>query len=254
MTDKKIEALFHDAIIVSEQLERNLQQFDKNSKHVNKVYKDLDHIVHTIEHLTLINGESKKVEAKKFAQTIKDQIDRYHTALQEVNLDTTEVESLIERYNDTILTQTSKLEESAITIAETLEKNGEAIISAAQTFKKGQKSFAWSFTLFFSGVVIGGMFLAVYPITTISKTFYQELKIRDEKLNKLKEQYETNSKMITFLKANDITVKTRTTNDSWTKRSFRFSPMLLLDQKRVSRVDEINGYTRIIFKKTKERI
>ena len=72
---------------------------------------------------------------------------------------------------------------------------------------------------------------------------------RDIKIQQLKEHYETNSKMIAFLKANDITVKIGTTNKSWDRESLRFAPMLLFQEQKVGRVDEINGYRRIVFKK-----
>ena len=254
MTDQKIEALFNEALIVSERLERNLRQFDQNSERIERVHTDLAHIADTIEKISLFSEEKKNKEARKFAQIIKQQIDRYYAALQEVDLDTREIESLIERYNDTLTRQSSKLEESAQSISATLEENGEAIIAAAYKLKRSKGSMLSNFILFMTGVIIGALFLASYPIAKATKTFHNELVKRDTQVKQLKEQYETNSKMITFLKANDITVETRTTNESWNRESLRFAPMMLLKEQKVSIVDEIAGYKRIIFKKTKERI
>jgi len=112
----------------------------------------------------------------------------------------------------------------------------------------------WDTFLFGVGVVVGALFLSVYPIEKATKTFHDELVKRDIQIQKLKEQYETNSDMITFLKENDITVETGTTDDSWKKASLRFAPMLLFNKRKVGVIDNINNYKRIIFKKSKERI
>jgi hypothetical protein len=253
MTERKTEALFNEALIVSERLEQNLQEFDQNSGRIERIHADLAHIAGTIEKIALFSEEKKNKEARKFAQMIKQQIDRYYIVLQEVDLDTREIESLIERYNDTLIRQSTRLEESARSISATLEENGEAIIAAAHKLKRSKGSMLYSFILFMTGVIIGALFLAASPIATATKTFHDELVKRDTQIQRIKEQYETNSKMITFLKANDITVKTGTTNDSWNRESLRFAPMLLFKEQKVSRVDEISGYKRIIFKKLKER-
>jgi hypothetical protein len=107
----------------------------------------------------------------------------------------------------------------------------------------------WDMMLWGSGIVIGALFLAAYPIAKAATTFHDELLQRDKQIQQLKEHYETNSHMIAFLKKHGITVEPGITDDSWDKESLRFAPMLLFRECKVSKVDEINGYRRIIFRK-----
>ncbi len=249
MTEKKIEALFNDAIIISDALEKNLRHFNRSKQEIHGIYTELENLTSVIKDIAQYDTYIRKEYAQKFANEIKSQVDRYYEALKNVDLDTTSIESVIEQYNKTIQAQVASLESSAKHIANTLEDHANTIIATAHTLKKRKRSFLWDMMLFVSGAVAGSLFLAAYPIAKAATVFHDELLTRDKQIQQLKEHYETNHKMISFLHEHDITVKTGTTDDSWTKRSFRFSPMILLDQKRVQRVDEINGYTRIIFNK-----
>jgi len=253
MTEKKIETLFNEAIIVGDLLEKNLQQFDKSHHSINHVYADIKKLTQTIEQISLYSQEIKEKEAQRFSDEIKIQVDRYHLALQEINLDTSAIETLIETYNTTVIKQIDTLEKSAHHISKTLKENGPAIIASAGILKRSKIGTMWSMTMFGIGTIVGALFLSAYPIAAVAKTFRHEIKINDEKLNLLKEQYETNDSTLAFLRKHDMTIRYNTTDDSWTKKDFRFSPMILLDQKQVLKVDEINGYTRIIFSKNKNK-
>jgi len=250
MTEKKIETLFNEAIIVGNLLDKNLQEFNKSHQDVNKVYANIDQLTQTIKQIALYDQKIKQEEAQRFTREIRKQVDRYYTALQEINLDTTAIEKLIDTYNNVILKQTKRLEESAQTISATLHKNGDAIIAAARMLKRSKIGVMWSITMFVFGVVIGGLFLSAYPIAEASKTFYSELKERDVSIEALKVQYETNSKAHEFLRKHNIKIEYGETDDSWDKKSLRFAPILLFPKNRVIKTDEINGYLRIIFKKT----
>jgi len=253
MTENKVETLFQEAIIVGEMLQKNLQNFDKNNKELHRIHSNLSQLTQTIEEISLYTQEIKNQEVQKFSKMMKEQINRYYSALNDVNIDTDEIELLITRHNDSMQRQAENLSEKAKIISDTLERNGKAIIAAADTFEKGRKSFAWSFTFFFAGVVVGTVFLSVFPIASATKTFQKELKKRDTTINQLKEHYETNHKMIAFLKEHDITIRTSTTDNSWKPKSLRFSPIVLFSKKRVRNIDEIGGYTRIIFSKNKNK-
>lgn len=252
MTEKKIETLFNEAVIVGDLLEKNLQQFDKSHQAVNRVYANIDQLAQTIKEISLYDHEIKHEEAQRFSREIREQVNRYYTALQEINLDTTAIETLIEEYNATVVEQINRLQESAHTISKTLHKNGDAVIAAAGILKKSKIGMMWSITMFGIGVVTGAIFLSAYPIAQASKTFYFELKERDVSIQALKEQYETNNKTLEFLRKNNIKIKDGITDDSWEKRSMQFAPMVLFPKNRVIRTDEINGYRRIIFKKERE--
>lgn len=104
--------------------------------------------------------------------------------------------------------------------------------------------------MFGTGVIAGALFLSAYPIAQAAKTFHAQIKKQDEAIQELKEQYETNNKILEFLRKNNITIDYGITDDSWEKRSMQFAPMVLLPKNSVIRTDEINGYRRIIFKKT----
>jgi len=251
MREKKIETLFNEAIIVGDLLEKNLQEFEKSHHSVNKVYANIEKLVQTIKQISLYSQDMKQREAQKFSREIREQVDTYYTALQEINLDTTAIEELIEAYNTTVMAQIDRLEESAHIITETLEENGDAIIAAAGMLKRSKIGMMWSMTLFGTGAVVGALFLSAYPIAEASKIFYSKLKERDESVQILKEQYETNDNTLEFLRKYDITIHHNITDDSWKKRSFRFAPMIFLPKDRVIHTDEIDRYTRIIFKKTK---
>jgi len=251
MTEKKIETLFNEAIIVGDLLEKNLQQFEKSHHSVNKVYANIEKLAQTIEEISLYSENMKQKEAQRFSHEIREQVDSYYTALQEINLDTTTVENLIETYNTTVMKQIDKLEESAHTISETLQENGDAIIAAAAILKRSKIGIMWNLTMFSTGVVTGALFLSAYPIAEASKTFYSKLKEHDASIQILKEQYETNNATLTFLREYDITIRHNITDDSWDKRSLQFAPMVLFSKDRVIRTDKIDRYTRIIFKKTK---
>jgi len=253
MTEQKIEALFNEAVIVGDLLQKNLQEFEKSHHSVNKVYENIEKFSQTIEEISLYSENMKQKEAQKFSHEIKKQIDSYYTALQKINLDTTSVEKLIETYNTTVMAQIDKLEESAHIITESLEENGNALIAAAGMLKRSKIGIMWSLTMFSVGVVIGALFLSVYPIAEASKTFYSKLKEHDASIQILKEQYETNSKTLEFLRKHNITIRHNITDDSWDKRSLQFAPIVLFSKKQVTLTDEINGYTRIIFKKQKEK-
>jgi len=250
MTEKKIETLFNEAILVGNLLEKNLQQFEQSNHTVNKVYANIDQLTQTIKQISLYDHKIKHKEAQKFSLEIREQVDRYYTALQEINLDTTAIEKLIEEYNTTVMEQSNRLEESAQTISNTLQENGHAIISAAGILKRSKIGMMWSITMFGIGVVTGALFLSAYPIANISKSFYTELKNHDIAINALKRQYEKNNKTLEFLRKYNITIDHDITDDSWAKKSFQFTPMLLFPKNRVIRTDEINGYSRIILKKT----
>ncbi len=249
MTEKKIETLFNEAIIVGDLLEKNLQQFEKSHYSVNKVYANIEKLAQTIEEISLYSENIKQKEAQRFSHEIREQVDSYYTALQEINLDTTTVEKLIGTYNTTVMAQIDRLEESTHSISETLEENGDAIISAASMLKRSKIGMMWSLTMFGIGAVVGALFLSAYPIAEASKTFYSELKEHDALIQTLKEQYETNSETLKFMRKHDITIHHSITDDSWDKRSFQFAPIVLFSKDRVIRTDKINQYTRIIFKK-----
>lgn len=136
MTEKKIEILFNEAIVVGDLLERNLQEFDKNHQSIKEVYANMDQLTQIIKQISLYDQKIKHEEAQKFSREIKEQVDRYYAALQEVNLDTTAIENMIETYNATILKQINRLEESAQTISQTLHKNGDAIIAERACSRK----------------------------------------------------------------------------------------------------------------------
>lgn len=252
MTEKKIEILFNEALVIGNLHEKNLQQFEKSIQAVTEVYANIDKLVQTIKQISLYDQKIKQEEAQKFSREIREQVSKYYAALQEINLDTTSIEKLIEEYNTTVMKQINRLEDSAQTISKTLHKNGDAIIAAAGTLKKSKVGIMWSITIFGIGVVTGALFLSAYPIAEASKTFYSELKDRDVSIQALKEQYETNNKTLEFLRKNNITIKDGITDDSWEKRSMQFAPMVLFPKNRVIRTDEINGYRRIIFKKERE--
>ncbi len=249
MTEKKIETLFNEAVVIGDLLEKNLQQFEKSRHSVNMVYANIEKLAQTIEQISLYSQNMKQKEAQKFSREIREQVDSYYTALQEINLDTTTVEKLIETYNTTVMAQIDRLEESAHTIAETLEENGDAIIAAAGMLKRSKIGLMWSITMFGVGVVTGALFLSAYPIAEVTKTFYSEIKERDVSIQTLKEQYETNNKTLEFLRKYNITVQHNITDDSWDKRSLQFAPMVLFPRDITIRTDEINGYLRVIFKK-----
>jgi len=254
MTEQKIEALFNEAVIVSNQLEDNLNHFDQNNTEIKDIYSKISKLTRVINTLTQYDNDIKIEQAQKFESEIKIQIDRYYEALKHVNLDTTSIEKIISQYNITIQKQASSLKNSAADIENTLDEHSSAIIATAQMLKRRKRDFMWDIFLFVIGVVVGALFLAVYPIAKATKTFHDELVKRDVQIQQLKEQYETNNNMITFLKANNITVKIGTTDDSWDKASLRFAPMLLFKERKVSTVDSINNYKRIVFKKSKKRI
>jgi len=252
MTEKKIETLFNEAIIVGDLLEKNLQQFDKSHRAVNVVYANIEHLSQTIEKISLYSQKTKQEEAQRFSHEIRKQVDSYYKALQEISLDTTSVEKLIKTYNTTAMVQIERLEKSAQSISETLKKNGHTIIAAAGMIKRSKIGMMWSVTMFGIGAVVGALFLSTYPIVETSKIFYYELKERDASIQTMKEQYETNSKTLKFLRKYNITISHSVTDDSWDKRSFQFVPMILFSKNRVMQTDEIDRYTRIIFKKRKE--
>ena len=254
MTEKKIEVLFNEAVIVSNQLEANLKHFDQNNTEIKGIYSKISELTSVINTLAQYDDDLKSKQAQKFANEISTQINRYYEALKHVNLDTTSIEKIISQYNIAIQKQASRLETSAANIENALDEHSSAIIATAKTLKKKKRDFMWDIFLLGVGVVGGALFLAVYPITKATKTFHDELVKRDIQIQQLKEQYETNSKMITFLKANDITVRLGTTDDSWNRASLRFAPMLLFERSQIGVVDSINNYKRIIFKKSKERI
>lgn len=249
MTEKKIEILFNEAVVVGNLLEKNLQQFDKSHQAVNKVYANIDQLTQTIKQISLYDQKIKHEEAQKFSHEIREQVDRYYTALQDISLDTSDIEKLIEEYNTTIMKQINRLEESAQAISKTLHKNGDAIIAAAGMFRRSKIGMMWSITMFGVGVVTGALFLSAYPIAEVTKTFYSEIKERDVSIQALKEQYETNNKTLEFLRKYNITVQHNITDDSWDKRSLQFAPMVLFPRDITIRTDEINGYLRVIFKK-----
>ena len=251
MTEKKIETLFNEAIIVGDLLEKNLQQFEKSHHSVNKVYANIEKLAQTIEQISLYSQNMKQKEAQRFSHEIREQVDSYYTALQEINLDTTTVEKLVETYNTTVMTQINRLEESAHTTTKTLEENGDAIIAAAGMLKRSKIGMMWSMTMFGIGAVVGALFLSAYPIAEASKTFYSELKERDASIQTIREQYETNNQTLEFLRKYDITIRNSMTDDSWDKRSLRFAPMIVFPKDRVIRTDTIDRYNRVIFKKTK---
>lgn len=251
MTEKKIETLFNEAVVIGDLLEKNLQEFEKSHQAVNRVYANIEQLAKAIEQISLYSHKIKKEEAKRFSHEIKGQVDSYYAALQEINLDTTTIEKLIEEYNTTVMKQIDRFEESAHNISETLQENGDAIIAAAGLLKRSKIGMMWSLTMFGIGVMTGALFLSAYPIAEASKTFYSELKERDASVQTLKEQYETNSKTLEFMRKYDITIHHSITDDSWDKRSFQFAPMVLFSKDRIIRTDEIDRYTRIIFKKTK---
>ena len=253
MTEKKIEALFHETVIVSESLEKNLSRFDQSNRDIHRIYTELERLTSVMKEITLYSASIRKKQAQKFAYEIRAQIDRYNEALRYVSLDTTAIESMIERYNKTIQVQAASLEHSAKDIASSLDEHADTILATAQTLKKRKRSFLWDVMLFGTGTITGALFLAAYPIAKAVTTFHDELLQRDKQIKQLKEHYETNSQMIAFLKKHDITVEPGITDDSWEKESLRFAPMLLFKERKVGRVDEINGYRRIIFRKFKER-
>lgn len=250
MTEKKIETLFNEAVVISDLLEKNLQQFEKSHHSVNKVYANIEKLAQSIEQISLYSQNMKQKEAQRFSREIREQVDSYYTALQEINLDTTSVENLIKTYNTTVMVQIDRLEESAHNISETIQENGDAIIAAAGMLKRSKIGMMWSMMMFVTGVMAGALFLSAYPIAEASKTFYSELKERDALIQTMKEQYETNDQTLEFLRKYDITIRNGITDDSWDKRSLRFAPMVLFPKDRVIRTDEIDRYTRIIFKKT----
>jgi DNA repair exonuclease SbcCD ATPase subunit len=249
MTEKKIEALFHEAVIVSESLEKNLSRFDQSNRNIHRVYTELEKLTSIMKEIALYSASIRKKQAQKFADEIRTQIDRYYEALRHVSLDTTAIESMIERYNQTIQAQAASLEHSAKDIAYTLDEHADTILATAQTLKKRKRGFMWDVMLLGSGMVIGALFLAAYPIAQAATTFHDELLQRDKQIQQLKEHYETNSHMIAFLKKHGITVEPGITDDSWDKEPLRFAPMLLFKDRKVGKVDKINGYRRIIFRK-----
>jgi len=251
MTEKKIETLFNEAVTVGDLLEKNLQQFEKSHHSVNKVYANIEKLAQTIEQISLYSQDIKQKEAQRFSREIREQIDSYYTALQEINLDTTSIEKLIATYNTTVMVQINRLEESAHSISETLEENGHAMIAAAGMLTKSKIGMMWNMTMFGTGVVTGTLFLSAYPIAEASKIFYSELKKRDASIQTLKEQYETNNQTLEFLRKYNITIRHNRTDNSWSKRSLRFAPMVLFLKDKVIQTDEIDRYTRIIFKKSK---
>ncbi len=253
MTEKKIESLFNEAIVIGDKLEQNLNRFDKSNDEIKRIYGHLSQLNHVIQQISMYGEENKQKEAQRFAQQIKEQVDKYYSVLQEVDLDTTVIEELITDYNQTIQKQANKLEENASVISETLQTHGEAIVAAAQTIKRGKRSVFGSIMLFTSGTVLGALFLAAYPIAAAAKYFHDELLIRDSKIQQLKEQYETNNKTLRFLRKYNITIRNGRTDDSWHREGLSYHPMILFDKKRVKRMDEINGYSRIIFSKPKNR-
>ncbi|OQX75563.1 MAG: hypothetical protein B6D54_05620 [Epsilonproteobacteria bacterium 4484_65] len=253
MTEKKIEALFHDAVIISDALEKNLYNFNQNRQEIHGIYTELEKLTSVIRGIAQYDTRIKKEHAQRFANEIKTQIDRYYEALKHVDLDTTSIELMIEQYNMTIQAQVASLESSAKNIANTLEDHANTIVATAHTLKKRKRSLLWDMMLFGSGTVVGSLFLAAYPITKATMVFHDELLQRDKQIQQLKEHYETNDKMIAFLKKHDITVKPGITNESWERESLRFAPMLLFNEQRIGRVDEINEYKRIVFKKREER-
>jgi hypothetical protein len=202
-----------------------------------------------MEEITLYSASIRKEQAQKFAYEIRAQIDRYYEALKHISLDTTAIESMIERYNQTIQVQAASLEHSSKNIANTLNEHADTIMATSQTLKKRKRGFMWDMMLFGTGTITGALFLAAYPIAKAATTFHDELLQRDKQIQQLKEHYETNSHMIAFLKNHGITVKPGVTDDSWDKESLRFAPILLFREHKVSRVDRINGYRRIIFRK-----
>ncbi|MCF6243881.1 MAG: hypothetical protein L3J43_02460 [Sulfurovum sp.] len=252
MTEKKIEVLFNESIVIGNLLEKNLHDFDKSQHAINAVYANVDALTQTIEHLSLYSEQIKQDESKRFADEIKEQVNRYHRALQDVNLDTSSIEEMIETYDTTVKAQIVKLEESAHIISKTIDAKGDAIIAAASILKRSKIGTMWSLTMFGTGLVAGALFLSAYPIAQISKTFYLDLKERDASIQTIKEQYKTNAETLAFLEKYGITIKHNITDDSWTQRSLRFAPMVLFSKDRVILTDEIKQYTRIIFNKHKE--
>jgi hypothetical protein len=252
MTEKKIETLFNEAVIVGNLLDKNLQQFETTHHTANRVYANIEKLAQTIKQISLYGQEMKQKEAQRFANEIREQVDRYYTALQEVNLDTTAIEKLIDTHDNAVLKQISRLEESAKNISETIHKNGDAIIAAAGILKRSKIGVMWSVVMFGAGSIMGALFLSAYPIAEATKIFYAELKERDVSVQALKEQYETNNNTLEFLRKNNISIKNGITDDSWDNALFRVAPMLLLPKNRVIVTDEINEYTRIIFKKIQE--
>ena len=204
MTEKKIEILFNEALVIGNLLEKNLQQFEKSNQAVNRVFANIDQLTQTIKQISLYDQKIKHEEAQKFSCEIREQVNKYYAALQEINLDTTSIEKLIEEYNTTVMRQVNRLEDSAQTISKTLHKNGDAIIAAAGTLKKSKVGIMWSITMFGIGMVTGALFLSAYPIVEASKIFYSELKDRDVSIQALKEQYEMNNKTLEFLRRDKL--------------------------------------------------
>ena len=253
MTEMKIEALFNDAIIISHQLAKNLYYFNQTNEEVHSIYNHLEEVIDVIKEITHYDDSQRKEFAQKFTKEIQSQLDRYFKSLKRLNVDTAPLEHIIKQYNVTMQDQISKIENAATSINETLENHADAIVATAETIKKRKRSFLWDTMLFVSGTVVGALFLAAYPIAKATTTFHDELLTRDKQIQQLKEHYETNNKMIAFLKKHDITVGTGITDESWNEGSLRFAPMLLFNAQRVGKVDEIKGYKRIVFHKREER-
>jgi len=53
MTEKKIETLFHEAVIIGDQLASNLKEFEKSNRSVNKIYENMEQLTQKIEHISL---------------------------------------------------------------------------------------------------------------------------------------------------------------------------------------------------------
>jgi len=249
MTERKTEELFNDSIIVSNMLNENLERFDASSRDFNSVHKNMEHLIETIDKMILYSEEAKKEEAKKFAIEITKQVKKYQEALRDIDLDTSEIENIFNQYVQTVQKQISTIESNAYFIASTLEKNGEALIAAASKIKKSERDTVWDITLFGMGCVVGMLFLAVYPITEVTKSFYAAAAEQDAKIRKIEERYEANSETVKFLNKHNITMDYGLTDESWGKKYLQDAPFILLEKERIRIVDETNGCKRIIFRK-----
>jgi len=249
VTERKIEALVHDVLIASESLERNLQAYRETQAGFSRLHDEMVSFLQLVEEIAAAHDEIREREAAKFSEVIERQVRSYKRALKHVDIDTTQIEERLDRTHRSILSMVEKIDRSAEAIAETVEENGEAVIAAAEKIERRKGDLLWRSLFFVTGMVIGGLLLASYPIASAAEHFHDELLARDKRIQRLKKRYEANDAALKFLRRYDITMGYTLTDDSWRKPSRRFAPMILFPNDRVQLVDEIGDSRRIVFTK-----
>jgi len=167
MTENKIEELFRESILISDDISRNSKKFAESSKNFDEAYRKMDILLKTIDDIAMYNDETKKAEAAKFSRELEKQINIYRDALLAIDYNTGNIEDIIKEYNRTIENKISGLVKNIEFISQTLEENEDTIIQTAKNISKKKRDLFVYAMILSTGIFLGTAFFSIYPISVL---------------------------------------------------------------------------------------